>query len=80
MSFDICSLFTIVPLDKTVDICADYLYHGPLKPPTLPGNAFVELIEMATTSVTISFDNNMYLQSEEVAIGSLLGLLIANIF
>lgn len=32
MSFDICSLFTNVPLDETIDIYADYLHHAPLKP------------------------------------------------
>ena len=34
-SFDVCSLFTNVPLDETIEICLSKLYSHP-DPPTLP--------------------------------------------
>lgn len=51
MSFDIYNLFTNVPLDETIDICADY--RGPLKPPSFPESVFVELMAMAAKSVCL---------------------------
>ena len=79
-SFDITSLFTNVPLAETIQICADALYTSehPLAP--FPRNIFVELMEMATSSVEFSFNNTMYRQTDGVAMGSPLGPTLANIF
>ena len=41
---------------------------------------FVELIKSATSSVDFSFNNTMYKQTDEVAMGSPLGPAFANIF
>lgn len=60
--FDISSLFTIVPLDETTDICANYLYWRPLKLPSFLENVFVKLMEMATKCVLFSFNNIMHWQ------------------
>ena len=54
-SFDISSLFTNVPLDETIGICADALYRGGLDCPPLPENTFRELMLIATRGVEISF-------------------------
>lgn len=52
-------LFTNFPHDETIDICSDYLYNWPLQPPSIPET---ELMEMASISVSFSFNNNMYQQ------------------
>ena len=79
-SFDIKSLFTNVPLDETISICADHLYHHHPNNTQLKKNNFVELLRVATTSVEFSFNDEMYKQTDGVAMGSPLGPILANIF
>ena len=54
-SFDFRSLFTTVPLAKTIQICADSLYGGELLRPDYPKKTFLELLNIATKSVEFSF-------------------------
>ena len=79
-SFDISSLFTNVPLAETIEICADALYNDDSMAPSFPCNIFVELMQLATSSVEFSFNNNMHRQINSIAMGSLLGPALANIF
>ena len=79
-SFDICSLFTNVPLAETIEICTKTLYDGHLPIPVIPKHVFIELMKIATTSVKFSFNNIMYRQIDGVAMGSPLGPALANIF
>ena len=79
-SFDISSLFTNIPLGETIQICADSLYESNLTPPIMDKDVFIELINIATTSVEFSFNNKMYKQMDGVAMGSPLGPALANIF
>ena len=53
-SFDISSLFTNVPLDETIGICADAVYRGHLDCPPFPEDAFKELMLIATRGVDFS--------------------------
>ena len=80
-SFDVSSLFTNVPLEETIKICADKLYErnfvGPMK---LSKSNFIKLMNWATTSVEFSFNDVVYRQIDGVAMGSPLGPSIANIF
>ena len=69
-SFDVSSLFTNVPLDETIAICADTLYNIPDSQPCIPKEAFVELLHSATSTVEFSFDNTIYRQIDGVAMGS----------
>ena len=79
-SFDICSLFTCVPILETIDICADMLYWSYLTPPDIPEVVFVELMKFATTSIEFSFDNIMYRQVDGIFMGVALGSTMAGIF
>ena len=79
-SFDICSLFTNVPLAKTTEICTKTLYDGHLPTPVISKHIFIELMKIATSSVEFSFNNIMYKQIDGVAMGSPLGPALANIF
>jgi len=80
-SFDISSLFTNVPLAETIQICTDALHNNNVLPkPSFPRDIFVELMQLAASSVEFSFNNNMYRQIDGVAMGSPLGPALANIF
>ena len=79
-SYDICSLFSNVPLTETIEICADALYNGELTPPPFPRAVFDEMMQTATSSVEFSFNNIMHRQIDGVAMGSPLGPSLANIF
>ena len=81
-SIDIKSLFTSVPLQETIDICADFLYgtSGHILDIPLSRDHFVSLMKWATSSVEFSFNDTMYKQHDEIAMGSPLGPTLANIF
>ena len=78
--YDVVSLFANVPLRDTIDICASALYHNKsITPSSLNENEFVKLMLMVTSDVEFSFGNVMFKQADGVAMGSLLGLVLANI-
>ena len=78
-SFDVCSLFTNVPLDETIQICLTKLYSLP-DPPTLPRTVLKDLLEFATKKSHFIFDGQYYDQIDGVAMGSPLCPVLANIF
>ena len=79
-SFDVKSLFTNVPLAEVINICISQLYHSDITPPNFPECICRELLTMATVNVQFSFNNDMYMQVDGVAMGSPLGPILANIF
>ena len=79
-SFDISSLFINVPLAETIEICANALYNDDSMAPSFPRNIFVELMQLATSSMKFSFNNNMHRQIDGVAMGSPPSPALANIF
>ena len=79
-SFDVCSRYTNVPLEETIEICCDVLFHSSLPKLTFPESVFKHLMNFATSSVEFNFNNIMYLQIGGVAMGSSLGPTLANIF
>ena len=81
MSFDIASLFTNVPLDEVISICADFLYCSPLTSvPSFPESVFMEFLELATKSISFSFNLTIYRQVDSISMSSPLGPVLANIF
>ena len=71
--------FTNVPLDETIDIALDKLYSLS-DPPTLPRAVLQKLLEFATKKSHFLFDGQYYDQIDDVAMGSPLGPVLANIF
>ena len=77
-SFDVKSLFTNVPLNEVINICADVLYQDNNLKLTRP--SFIKLMQLATSSTEFSIGDKMYRQVDGVAMGSPLGPTLANIF
>ena len=78
VTFDIYSLFTSVPLDGTISICADYLYRNRLEYP--PENIFIELMELATKSLSLSYCNIICWSVDGISMGSPLDPLMTNVY
>ena len=66
VSYDVTGLFTNVPLEETINI--------------LQRDELVKLLEIATTNQLFQFDDQLYEQTDGVAMGSPLGPLMANVF
>ena len=81
VSFDVVSLFTNIPLDETIDICMNRLYHENItSPPDIPEGDFRILLERAAKGSCFMFNGKLYMQLDGVAMGSPLGPVLANIF
>ena len=79
-SFDIVSLFTNVPLDKTIKIILKIIYEDKLITTTLKKRTMKKLITDVCKKTAFSFNDNVYKQTDGVSMGSSLGPVIANIF
>ena len=64
-SFDISSLFTNVPPTETIQVCADALYSSKHPPAPFLRQIFVELMEMATSSLEFSLMTSCLAKSTE---------------
>ena len=57
VSFNIVSLFTNIPLDETISICADFLNHGPSTASiSFLEDIVIELMGISTKLVSFSFN------------------------
>ena len=73
------SLFTNVPLRKTIDIILRKVYDEKLIRTEIPKKNLEKLLLLCTQDKPFTFDNKMYVQVDGV-MGSPLGPLFANIF
>ena len=79
--FNIFSLFTNVLLEETIQIFADTSYGDDrIVPFNFSKDIFVQLMTAAISCIEFSVSNIMFQQINGVAIGSLLGSTLANIF
>ena len=53
--FDIVSLFTNIPLDETISICAITLYYTDITPPENSEDAFPKLLFAASLAKGVEF-------------------------
>ncbi|MEL6606480.1 MAG: reverse transcriptase domain-containing protein, partial [Cyanobacteria bacterium J06614_10] len=81
VSFDVCSLFTNVPLFETIDLILsklfstdDAVFNGYDK------KSFRKLLELSVLDTHFVFDGKLFKQVEGMAMGSPLGPTFANIF
>ena len=81
-SLDATSLFTNVPVEKTIDILSRYAYETDgMAPPEMPRHLMKSLLRLCTKKAPfISPRGEMFLQIDGVAMGSPLGVLFAQAY
>ena len=80
VSFDVRSLFTNIPLNKTIKICLDRLYRGNSDiRPNIPEKT-EQMLRLCVTDNTFVFDGKVYTQIDGVAMGNSLGPILADIY
>ena len=79
VSFDVESLFTNVPLKKTIDIILKRIFNDKLISTNLKKRSLKKLILDACTKTSFIFNNKFYEQRDGVSMGSPLGPVLANI-
>ena len=80
VSFDVKSLFTNVPLKKAIDVILRKVYDEKLIKTDITKDEMETLLLLCTKEVHFSFKDEIYVQSDGVAMGSPLGPLLANIY
>ena len=79
VSFDVESLFTSVPLKKTINIILDRIYNKKLLKTNIKKRTMKKLLIDCCTKNAFSFNNVIYEQIDGVSMGSCLGPILANI-
>ena len=80
ISFDVKSLFTNVTLDKAIYIIIKKVYGERKIKINFPKTILKELLYLCTKHLHFTFNEEIYIQIDGVAIRSPLGPLLANIF
>ena len=81
-SLDVESLFTNVPVQETIDLICQRVYHNDNTTPlNIPEDALRELLKLCTMKAPfITHRSEMYAQVDGVAMGSPLGVLFADFY
>ena len=79
MSFDVKSLFTNVPLKKTIDVILDRVYNKKLITTKLKKRTLKKLIMDTCNKTAFMCNNVIYEQKDGVSMGASLGPVLANI-
>ena len=72
VSFNLVSLFTNVPLKRTIDIILKRVFEDKLIDTTLTKRVLKKLLLDCATKTAFSFDNKFYEQTDGVSMGSCL--------
>ena len=78
--FDVKSLFTNVPLEKTIEITLKKIYKRQEINTSISKKEMKQLLTLCTKNVHFTYDNKVYQQNDGVAIGSPLGPVLSGIF
>ena len=80
VSFDVNSLFTNVPLAKTIEITLERIYERKEINSSITKKEMKQPLMMCTKNVHFSYDNTVYQQNDGVVMGSPLGPVLSVIF
>ena len=80
MSFGVISLFKNLPLEDPINIILRRIYKKKEIATDTTKCEILELLYLCTKNVHFTFNNKLYIQNDSVAMGSLLGPVLANVF
>ena len=80
VSFDVKSLFTNVPLDRTIDIILGRIYDHKELDTSITKSEMKEMLTLCTKNVHFTYNRKIFVQTDGVAMGSPLGPVLADIF
>ena len=80
VSFDVKSLFTNVPLEYTIDLILKRIFDNGELSTDITRSEMKEMLTLCTKNVHFTFNGDIYLQTDGVAMGSPLGPVLAGIF
>ena len=80
ISFDVTSLFTMVPLDYTIDLVLKRIYDDKEIQTKISRMEMKKLLLLCTKSIHFTFQNEIYQQRDDVAMGTPLGPVLAGVF
>ena len=80
VSFDVKSLFMNVPLEYTIDLILKIIYDNGELSTDIARSEMKEMLTLCTKNVHFTFNGDIYLQTDGVAMGSPLGPVLAGIF
>ena len=78
-SFDVSSLFTNIPLKKSIDLAVSYIFEGNTKL-KFSRAELVKMFSIATSQTHFLFHGKVFDQIDGVAMGSPLAPVLANLF
>ena len=70
ISFDVVSLYTNVPVNEAIEVCANFLYNGTNEAPPIDKDTFIILAKMSSCNVLMSTHGGYYKQVDGLAMGS----------
>ena len=79
-SLDVDSLLTNIPVKGTINICTNLLYNNVHAIERINKSEFENLLSLANQESYFMFNYILYKQKDSVAMGSLLGPTMANVF
>ena len=79
-SLDVKSLFVNITLEEIIDVCRDSLFSNDAKVNNINRTDFEKLLRAALQNNFFNFERKIYKQIDGVAMGSHLGLTLANAF
>ena len=80
MSYDVKALFTNVPLDYTINVILRKIYNNHEIDTNISKKEVKDLLILCTKNVHFSFNGDIYIQCNGVAMGSPLGPVLTGIF
>ena len=82
MSLDVENLYTNVPIERTIEIILDHVYHNDARaPPNMSETIMKQLLTICTKEAPFKhIDGNIHQQTDGIAMGSPVGCIFANFY